>query len=223
MPTTDKTLYVLIGPPAVGKTTFTKESGIVDSIVINRDDIVEAVAAGHGLTYDEAYAAPTKDAQQGTLVPGYEKFGIVVPSDLTWRESDFELCRTIHREVKEQLSLHLLNASKEEFDVILDMTNLTVKDRSFYMQYFGDDFKKLAILFDFQGEKTIKKIKERCAKRQEELKQNGRSKNISDATIDRMIASYEPPSVNEGFDDIIGYDLFLLSKQNPKWDPHRQS
>lgn len=77
-----KRLFSLIGPPAVGKTTWTRESELA-AIVVNRDEVVEQVAAKYGMTYDEAFVAPPQDAALGSTIAGQEKFGRVVPSDLS--------------------------------------------------------------------------------------------------------------------------------------------
>lgn len=44
------------------------------------------------------------------------------------------------------------------------------------------------------------------------------SKNIPESAIDRMIASYEPPTRSEGFDEIMAYDILLLMLMNPNWN-----
>lgn len=213
-----KTLFVLIGPPGVGKTTWTSTNA-EKAMVVNRDSIVESVAAEHGLTYDEAYIAPPEGVAEGDHVPTRERFGKVVPSDLEWRPFDFERQRSIHRRVQEELNKTLLMYANGPHDVVLDMTSLKRSDREMYMQHFGMDFRKVAVLFDFQTEKDISTIKERCRARQEELLKQGRSKSISDAVIDRMVDSYEPPSASEGFDEIVASDILSIMKNNPKWNP----
>lgn len=211
-----KTLFVLIGPPAVGKTTWVQENA-PDATVVNRDDIVEATAAKHGLSYDEAFVAPPQDAVIGSIVAGQEKFGSVITSDLSWRELDFSLPQTIHREASEKLAATLAVLALGDRDVVLDMTSMNVANRALYIQHFGDDFHKVAVLFDFQEESSIAAIKQRAARRQEELKKQGRSKSISPEVIDRMISSYEPPSSNEGFAEIVAYDILSIQLANPKW------
>lgn len=217
VPTTDKSLFVLIGPPAVGKTTWIKSIDL-DATTINRDSIVEGAAARHGLTYDESFVAPSDDAVDNRSVEGMEKFGFVVPSDLPWRKFDFSLPQTIHREVFEDLDCMLHDASKDNKSVIIDMTNMVKADRTFYMQHFGDDFRRVAVLFDFQGDRVVREIKQRCIARHNELVKQGKSKNIPGSAIDRMIAAYEPPSVQEGFAEIIADDILSLMLKNPKWN-----
>jgi predicted kinase len=212
----DNTVYALVGPPAVGKTTWT-QNNLPDAAIINRDSIVETVAARYGLTYDEAYTAPPDGAQEGERVKDMEKFGLVVASDLNWRQFDFTLPRSIHREVKDELQSALIHHSKGDKDVILDMTNMVRADRDFYLQHFTE-FRKIAVLFDFQEPKTIMAIKERCAARHKKLLLEGRSKSIPDSAIDRMIASYEAPSIHEGFHDIVAHDILTLMLLNPKWN-----
>lgn len=46
-----KTIYVLIGPPSVGKSTWIKKTFTgVKPYIINRDDLVDEVAADFGMT-----------------------------------------------------------------------------------------------------------------------------------------------------------------------------
>jgi predicted kinase len=56
---TDQTpkIYVLIGPPASGKSTWTKNflSSNPDYVVISSDDIIEKHAAANGLNYTQAF------------------------------------------------------------------------------------------------------------------------------------------------------------------------
>jgi len=212
-----KRLFSLIGPPAVGKTTWTRESELA-AIVVNRDEVVEQVAAKYGMTYDEAFVAPPQDAALGSTIAGQEKFGRVVPSDLAWRQVDFSIPKTIHQEVKEELDQRLTKYAKGNDDVILDMTNMDVANRSLYMRHFGDDFHKIAVLFDFQGERVVAAIKKRAAERQETLKTQGRSKSIPPEVIDRMIAQYEPPSQKEGFNEILAHDILAVRLKNPRWN-----
>ena len=56
---TEPRLIFLIGPPSVGKSTWTKEKMQGDFLVINRDDIVEKIALESGVgTYDDTYKKP---------------------------------------------------------------------------------------------------------------------------------------------------------------------
>jgi predicted kinase len=47
-------LYVLVGPPAIGKSTWVRDN-VPDAYLINRDDIVDDVRGALGLKYDQMF------------------------------------------------------------------------------------------------------------------------------------------------------------------------
>lgn len=197
-----KTLFVLIGPPAVGKTTWVNKNAPTANVV-NRDDVIERVSAKHGITYDEAYVAPPQDATLGLVVPGMERFGPTVPSDLKWRTLDFELPQLVHREANAELAAAVKAHAQDERDVVLDMTNMDKASRALYMTPFGSDFRKVAVVFNFHDDKLVSAIKNRAKERGDKLRAQGRPKTISHEVIDRMISSYQVPDKAEGFDEIV--------------------
>lgn len=65
-------LYFLIGPPAVGKSTWITENAS-NAAVCNRDDEVIAAAKETGVgTYDDMFARPPSNLMQGLQVPSKE-------------------------------------------------------------------------------------------------------------------------------------------------------
>lgn len=200
-----KTLFVLIGPPAVGKSTWVKNHAPTAKVV-SRDDVIERVSAKHGLTYDDAYVAPSEQAELGQVVAGMERFGPVVPSDLTWRKLDFQLPQLVHREANAELASAVKAHANDEHDVVLDMTNMDKASRALYMTPFGNDFHKVAVVFNFHDDTLVSTIKKRARERGDELRKQGRPKTISPEVIDRMISAYQVPEASEGFDEIIPYN-----------------
>ena len=80
-----KEIFVLVGPPSVGKSTWLKNVFVEEApYVINRDDIVEKVAGEMGWTYNDLFMPPPKEAQEGDVD---EKYGTVVksPAYMTWQ------------------------------------------------------------------------------------------------------------------------------------------
>lgn len=199
-----KTLYVLIGPPAIGKTTWISRYA-PQANVISRDDVIERIAHEYGMTYDDAYASPSNDAKEGQLVDGMERFGKVVPSDLKWRPFDFETCQRVHRQAAEELMNTASKHAAGNADVVLDMTNMDKASRAIYTPMFRDH-RKVAVVFNFNGDELIAALKKNAEKRAAELAKLGKTKTISGDVIDRMVAAYEPPEATEGFDDIVFYD-----------------
>ena len=47
-------LYVLVGPPAIGKSTWVRDN-VPDAYLINRDDVVDAVREPLGMKYDQMF------------------------------------------------------------------------------------------------------------------------------------------------------------------------
>ena len=63
-----KTIWVLVGPPSVGKSTWiNKTFGESKPYIINRDDIAEKVAEEYGWTYDDIQRS--YPARYAILVP----------------------------------------------------------------------------------------------------------------------------------------------------------
>ena len=73
-----KELIVLIGPPAVGKSTYIASKFKPDDVfVVSRDDIVDQVAGENNFTYDDMFELPPPDTALRSIVVGKEKFGVV--------------------------------------------------------------------------------------------------------------------------------------------------
>jgi len=79
-------------------------------------------------------------------------------------------------------------------NVIIDMTNMTSKGRKNHLKKFKD-FHKVAVVFPFLDKDELEK---RQIKRVKEV-----NKFIPYEVIDRMKKSFEVPTKDEGFDDII--------------------
>ena len=73
-----KNIFVLVGPPSVGKSYWIKQTfGEEKPYIISRDDIAEQVASTYGWNYDDMFVAPPPDSQIGD---SDEKYGNVVKS-----------------------------------------------------------------------------------------------------------------------------------------------
>lgn len=197
----------MIGPPAVGKSTWLKKNH-PNSFVISRDDIVNEVAGEIGLTYDDLFASPDKNLPIGHIDPKYGKV-IARPDnapkflpDTIW-DKVFQANGEVHKRFMGKFK----SAADSGQDVAVDMTLLNKGARAGMMKNFSeykDNFDFEAVDFNFQGEEeSIKKI---AKARAEEIKKAGGSKTIPDAVMDRMFSSYEAPSLDEGFKKIYNVD-----------------
>lgn len=158
----DQTIYIMIGPPGVGKSSFLRP----DSNVVSSDDYLESVAKLKGITYAEAFADNIKDSDRYAK-EAYRRF------------------------------LYL-----NQFPIYVDRTNLTVKGRAYWFNVLLAEWSKKigkppeVVALDF---KYIPEIHDEWrAKRNAEG-----NKVISQEVFDRLYSAYVPPTLDEGFSQII--------------------
>ena len=210
-------IFVLVGPPSVGKSTWIKNT-FRDTIpyVINRDDIVEQVASTYGWTYDDMFVTPPEDA---TIGESDEKYGEVLsaPSWMTWAQSVFSLVMEANGKVQSAFNQRVSGAVPRfddvKPDIVVDMTNMNVAARSRALQavsgarsksHYQGDYEKIAVDFKFEGAEDV--IMRVAQKRAEAADRMGKSKTIPPAAMQRMMGAYEAPSLDEGFDSIVEMD-----------------
>ena len=202
-----KKIWVLIGPPSVGKSTWLKKTfGDKKPYVISRDDLVEKVAEKNGMTYDDMFAAPPADAKEGDTD---KKYGTVVksPDFMKWQPLSFDKVLKLNNKIHQLFTQRVQNASMQGEDIVVDMTNMNVGSRKGALKAIEgkeDDYKKIAVVFNFKGGEEI--VKKMAAKRAETAKRMGKSKTIPPAAFDRMFSSFEEVGPEEGFDEVISVD-----------------
>jgi hypothetical protein len=201
-----KKFMVLVGPPSVGKSTWIQNNLPDDVYVINRDDIVEAVAEDYNWTYDDMFAAPPQDAQVGDFD---EKYGKVVqsPSYMSWQPLSFDKILEANGIVFNEFNQRVAGAVPSSKDIVVDMTNMNARARSGAMravQGHENRYEKIAVVFETEGaEEFIKKV---AAKRAAAAKRMGKSKTIPPHVFDRMFSSFQKVEPSEGFDKIVSVD-----------------
>lgn len=99
------------------------------------------------------------------------------------------------KEVDRVLVSTFINASKDKRNVIINMTNMTRKRRISNLDYFGDEYYKVAVIFPILDEAEYER---RNLKRKEE-----ESKWIPPHVLKSMISSYQSVTKEEGFDKIV--------------------
>jgi predicted kinase len=201
----EKILYVLIGPPAVGKSTWIRKNLIDKSpYIISRDDIVDQVAESYGLTYDDLFATPSQNEKIGDF---NEKFGEVIasPPYMKFSKTVYSKILEANNKVQDLFNERIKN-SKSHNIVVVDMTNMSKFARKNALNMVDNTYKKVAVMFEFKGFEDV--IKERNKKRSEELKKENKSKTIPDHVYDSMFSRFEDISKDEGFDEIINYNNF---------------
>jgi hypothetical protein len=195
-------IYVLIGPPAIGKSTWIQNYTNPDNtIIISRDDIVEEVANSYGWTYNDLFVQPPEDAEIGDVD---EKYGKVIPAPeyMYWRKTIFSNVFERNEDVQTIFKKTMEDAKASDENLVIDLTNMRVRDRIDGLNRVArpNDI-RIAVIFNFKGkEKLLKAV---AAKRAEAAKRMGKSKTIPDAVIDKVISEYEPPTPKEKYDKII--------------------
>lgn len=200
--------YILIGPPAIGKSTFIK-SMPDDTLVINRDDVVQQVASKYGLTYDDLFVLPPTDSKIGEIIPGFENFGKVkeAPEQIRhWAPVVFENIDIINLEVFKRMSSLFKKAKTAKYpNVVVDMTNMSLTSRSKILDTMQDKvhFRYITVEFDISDPETKAIVKKASEIRRKFDLAKGIKKTIPDSAFNRMFMEYVPPSYGEGYDKII--------------------
>lgn len=146
------TLYMLIGVPGSGKTTWIKNNKH-NAIVASTDDYIEASAAKQGKTYSEVFK---------------------------------DVINYANAQMKQDLQF----AIKNDRDIIWDQTNLTVKSRRDKLKSIPNNYRKVAVFFSVPND-----LRDRLASRP--------GKTIPEPVIISMINQLQPPTKEEGFDEIV--------------------
>jgi predicted kinase len=204
-----KKIYVLVGPPSVGKSTWINKTFVdIQPYIINRDDLAEKVAGEYGWTYDDMFIVPPVDSNEGDVS---DKYGTVVPAPvyMNWPGAPkLVYDKVVEANGKVQtLFTQRIAGSKDQDNIVVDMTNMNAGARKGALKPIEgseDKYHKVAVVFNFKGAEDI--IKKVAAKRAEEAKKMGKSKTISSDVIDRMIKNYAEVSPEEGFDEIVNID-----------------
>ncbi len=99
------------------------------------------------------------------------------------------------KEVDKVLSQKFLDANLSKKNVIVDMTHMASKRRKQNLNYFTNDYYKLAVIFPILSEDEYER---RNQKRIEE-----ENKNLPMAIVKSMISSYQSITADEGFNKVI--------------------
>ena len=215
-----KSIFVLVGPPSVGKSTWIENTFEEEPYIINRDDLVEQVAEEYGWTYDEMFASPPQDANVGDVD---DKYGTVAesPSWMTWQDTVFDKVLEANNKIQQLFTTRVSEAVPSGQDIVVDMTNMNAASRKNALKAIEGnepDYKKVAVVFEFEGaEEAIQAV---AQKRAEAAQRMGKSKTIPPAAFGRMFGAYQQVDSSEGFDDVVSVDnrekLKDLASQNNK-------
>ena len=203
-----KKIFVLVGPPSVGKSTWINNTFTEEApYVINRDDIVEKIASSYGWTYDDLFVPPSEGAREGD---SDEKYGTVVqsPPYMTWQPLSYNKVMEANNAVHELFLQRVAGAAPSGQDIVIDMTNMNAGARSGALKAVESaaegEYEKIAVVFKFEGAEAI--IKKIAAKRAAQAKEEGKSKTIPPEAFDRMFSSFQKVDAGEGFDQVVSVD-----------------
>jgi predicted kinase len=79
-------LYMLIGVPASGKSTWLKKNMSPDGVIVSSDDHVERLAAMQGKTYNEAFNDVASDATRAMMTDLSD--AIAAQKDIYWDQTN---------------------------------------------------------------------------------------------------------------------------------------
>ena len=169
-------VYVLIGPPGVGKSTYIKNnSAMRDAVIVSRDNIVEKVAEQNGYTYTEMFGNTPE-------------------------------LKELNKQINSELADSINSASKSDKDVVVDMTNMNVASRVNLLNKFPKNkFMRIALDFT-PDESNFDNLMKSNEFRNTELRKSGKDKEINRNVLRMMFDRYEPPTEDEGFDRITDID-----------------
>jgi GTPase SAR1 family protein len=229
---TTKKFFVLVGPPAVGKTSwikhFIEESG-ESYTVISRDQIIEdQIFPKYKLANNELYGlVPPKDAEVGQIVNGFEKYGKVI-EDRKGRKAFkniLEANEEVEKQIKKQVDAALSKEEETPDNIVIDAINGTEQERAKALGLITDrpEYKKIAVYFEFQPYR--KEIETRAHLRAQQMKKElgatfGRE--VPSKAYDAMFSRITKPHSSEGFDEISSYDSFKGVK-TPTMQPTAES
>ena len=203
-----KSIFVLVGPPSVGKSHWINSTFEENPYTINRDDIAQEVAASLGWTYDDLFVPPPEEAQVGDVD---EKYGTVVesPAYMTWQPLSYEKVVDANNKIHSLFTERVGAARPSGRDIVVDMTNMNAGARQGALKAIEGategEYKKIAVVFKFEGAEEI--IKAVAAKRAAQAKKEGKSKTIPPHVFDRMFKAFQQVDAgSEGFDEVVSVD-----------------
>lgn len=159
-----KNIYILVGPPAAGKSTWVEKEFQGECHVVSTDDIIQVIADNDGKTYNETFAKYIKAAEA-----------------IMWQEFD-----------------RMVNGDYNP--IVVDRTNMSVKSRRKFFErlrnfHKGHGYKIHAVVFPKpEGEEYERRLNSRPGK------------TIPEAVINGMLAAFQMPTTEEGFDTVSVYE-----------------
>lgn len=200
-------IYVLVGPPSIGKSTWiAKNLDINNTYIISRDDVVDDIARSYGWTYDDMFKVPPPESNLGDMHPDWGEV-IKSPSYMTWQPLSYSNVLEANKELKTEFDRRVAAAADSGKDIVVDMTNMSAGSRKAALNAIKgreSEFTKVAVVFPFQGAEDV--LKNITKRRGAEIEARGGKKTIPPSVIDRMTSTFQNVSPDEGFDEVVEFD-----------------
>jgi len=210
-----RNFYILIGPPAVGKTSWVKKHVTGDSVVISKDDIIEDVIfPKYKLANKDIFKVPIGDLEPGDEHPTKKKLGKVISYKRFSRskgeeveERAFEKAYAAGEELNKLFDSKMKDAiSSNVENIIVDAIHMSKSTRSSTIDYVRgiNDFKIIGVIFPFQGYETqIFNSAENRAKDFLEKYGPEFDRGVEWSDYEEIYKKYQEPSESEGFDELV--------------------
>ncbi len=190
-----KQIYIMVGPPACGKSTWIKNN-LKDPYIISRDDLADSITNKLGWSYSDMFVKPPHNA---SMFDKHPKFGEVIRPH---KQLQYSNIHNANMELNARFMNMKYNCLKSDKNLVVDLAHMTKSSRTSSLNIVrAGGYEKIAVVFNFEGKE--KQIKDVADKRAYET-----GKTISAEIYTQMYGSYKKPELSEGFDKIIEVQLY---------------
>ena len=152
---TAKHLFVLIGVPSTGKSTWTREN-VPNAHVISSDATMQKAAADANLTYDDLFAGyPTDEEIASNYV--HPEYGPIGDQQLDWKRAKkpkaFQRTNAAEKEADNALKANIAAAATSGKPIVIDMMNISASGRKRQIDKLNlpPDYTKVGVVFQSEG------------------------------------------------------------------------
>jgi predicted kinase len=214
-----KNFYILIGPPAVGKSTWVKQHVGEDAKIISKDDIIEDIIFPKYNLANKDIFTHAGDLEVGKEHPEKKKLGKVrlnkrfsVSQNKEVETKVFDIAYKAGEELNSIYDKRMQEAINSGVNnIVVDAVHSRKSTRKSTIDLVRDNpqYKIIGVIFPFKGyEKQIQKSADERAKKFLELYGPDFDRSVSPEDYQKIYSEYENPSKSEGFDEIINFNRF---------------
>lgn len=214
-----KNFYILIGPPAVGKSTWIKKELGDKATVISKDDIIEDIIFPKYNLANKDIFTDVEGFEVGEEHPEKKKLGKVrinkrfsSSQNKEIEKKVFDIAYKAGEELNSIYDNKMQEAIKSGKDnIVVDAIHNKVSTRKHTLDAIKDNpsYKIIGVIFPFEGyKKQIQKSADERAKVFLELYGPDFDRSVSPEDYKRIYSEFQYPSKSEGFDEIVEYNRF---------------